>query len=33
MDIGSYIMGEMMGLIGGILIFAIVLAFKNSGKN
>ena len=32
MDIGSYILGETAGLIGGILIFALVLAFKNRGK-
>ncbi len=32
MDIGSYILGETTGLIGGILIFALVLAIKNWGK-
>jgi hypothetical protein len=32
MDIGSYILGETAGLIAGILIFALVLAVKNWGK-
>lgn len=33
MDIGSYIIGETAGLLAGIMIFAVVLIFKNWNKS